>query len=458
MGLKELGRRRSGNRLFRRAFTLLCWEGAFAFAYETWIGSSFIGGLAGELGIGIGLLTLMTALPWIGSVGQLLGLGLLRRSRDSRAYTLVLTAAARAMWLIPVGLALYWGARVKWHGEAFPVHRWFVCLALSASVTSLLASSSSTAWMTWMKRIIPDHIQGRFFGIRQRYIMVALMVANLIAASWVDWRPGGYYVGYAMLGILAIVSAGMSTGLLAFVPSRISAQTAPVIGHRPKHAAVRPARDFWKSCMAPLRDPKFRPILIFGSAFNGALLISGPYFSYYFTSELKVPMSTIAVWGIITNLGCFLSAPVWGRKIDRSGAHRSVWIAGIMMASSPLWYCVRSVAWVRAIAPFEFFTNGLAAVGYTVAGNALLFQAAPHEDNAAYFSVYTAASGLVGALAAFLGGRLAVWLGPYGGFRALWLVSSGVRFGVLGFLWWPVMKLEKRGAVKAKTRPLPHRS
>ncbi len=53
--------------------TLLCWEAAFAVAYETWIGPTYINGLAGELGLDLKWVAFLAAVPWLGALGQIAG-------------------------------------------------------------------------------------------------------------------------------------------------------------------------------------------------------------------------------------------------------------------------------------------------------------------------------------------------------------------------------------------------
>jgi hypothetical protein len=60
-----------------------------------------------------------------------------------------------------------------------------------------------------------------------------------------------------------------------------------------------------------------------------------------------------------------------------------------------------------------------------------------------YFSLYMAATGLTGAACTFLGGHLSVWLAPWGGFRALWVVGVALRLSVV---WLLIPRLEGRWA------------
>ncbi len=403
----------------RSAFSLLCWEASFALAYETWIGGSYLSGLAGELAIPVVWVTLITALPWIGSAGQLFGVRYLVRVKSVKRYVLGVAMVGRSLWLVPLGLAAYWGYRTAASGEAFPTHAWFGAMAVTACIATLLSSSGAVAWMAWIRDLIPGSIQGRFLGARQRYVMLGLIAANLLGAAWVGWKPQGLYLGYAALGVLALVAGAVSTSLLSKVP-------APE--NRGRARAEVSATGFRAAWRELLTGTLFGRIVIFGAAFNGAIQLAGPYFPYYYTRDLAIPMSWIAVWATLTNLGCLLAAGFWGSRVDRKGGALPVlWICCLLISVSPLPYVVRSVEWVKGVAPVEFFVNGMAWSGFQLAVTTLLLRASPAGASAAHFSIYAFVSGLSGAAGALLGGGLSVWLAPWGGFPALWVVASVAR-------------------------------
>ena len=327
----------------RTAVLFLCWEGAFAMAYETWIGPAYLAGMAGELGVNVRFVALVTALPFIGSMGQLISVWALHRLTSVKRYTLALALAARALWILPPLFALLFYLHSKHQGTPFPAARWFTIIAGLACGIALLASSSGVAWNSWMLGLIPIELRGRFFGLRQRYAMGAVVVANLIGALWIGWKPHGFYAGYAVISVLAVLAAGVSTFLLSRVPD--VAKTASTI-------RLSPQKDFWQAFLQPLRDPKFRKVVLFGAAFTGAIQIAGPYFPYFYTKELHLPMSTVAFWIVGQTVGSFLSAGFWGRRIDKiKDAVPTLFICGNLMAVSPLIYTLHNVALLRWLGP-----------------------------------------------------------------------------------------------------------
>jgi MFS family permease len=420
-----------------RAFQLLFWEGAFAMVYDTWVGATYLSGLAGELGVSVLCVSLLTSAAWIGGVGQIFGAWAYEHTSSYRRFTLRLAVVSRSLWFLPLLAAAYWTWRRNAHGIPFPVEGWFMLTAGVACLSALFGALSGSAWNSWVRSVVPENKRGRFFGDRSRYVMAALICANLMAAVLVDWRPEGFQAGYAVLGVLGVTAAALSTWLL----SRVKDAEPP-----PK---VEPI-SYLHSLRAALRNRRFRGILIFGAAFNGAMQLGSSYFPYYFTKELRIPMSQVATWIVLANLGCMLAAGRWGKYLDRTrNAARSMRIACLLISISPVFYVSSSLKWVHFIAPLDYFSNGMVWIGFQLAMVTLLFKAIPSERPAFCFSLYSASSSLAGAICCLLGGRLAVWLQPWGGFRALWLITSVCRVLVI----WGFFRLVRQSEVKAPVQP-----
>jgi len=382
--------------------------------YETWISSTYLSGLAGELKVSVTLASILLASTWIGSIGQLVGAWAFERVGSPKKYTLFVAGAARSLWAVPLLVALVFAWLAHRAGQTFPRDTWILILAAVSCSSALLATSSVASWNSWVRSLVPADFRGRFFGGRQRYVMIAMVSANLIASFWVDWRPHGYYAGYVILAVLALLCATVSTFLLTKIPEpaaipRIEKQT------------------FFELIREPFRNRRFRNVLIFGALMNGAVQLAGPFFPYYFTKELKIPMASVAIWTMLASAGSVLASGFWGRKIDRGAAAKIAFYCGLLVSCSPLPYVINSGKWISMIGGAEYFSNGLYSSGYLLAMTAMLFEACPEGRNAIYFSVAIAANGICGALANFVAARIAVWLIPLGGFRALFAIASVCR-------------------------------
>jgi Na+/melibiose symporter-like transporter len=406
----------------------LFWEGAFAMAYETWIGPTYLSGVAGELGVGVMWVGLLTSIPAIGAVAQLLGLWHLHQARSIKTYVIRLAGAARGLWAIPVFLAWYWGIRSFSLHETFPATRWFLAAAICSCLSAVVGSASGVAWMSWVREIVPQSFRGRFFGLRQRYTMAAVVAAHAIAVLLIGWKPSGIHLGYGILLVLALIAAALSTGFLARVRDV----------RRPSVSSTRATQEPMKfaQLLEPLQNERFRSLILFGSVFNGTVQMAGPFFPYYFTRELHLSMSTVSFWTILTNVGWFAASVYWGKCAD--GKRRlglPFWTALCLIALSPAFYIFASPRAALWIGPIDYFTNGIFWAGYSLVYTTLLLEACPAERCGLYYSVYAACNGLAGAAGGLLGGQLAIVLIPMGGFRALWALATVLRLGVIALMY-----------------------
>jgi MFS family permease len=392
----------------------ICLESAFGLAYETWVGPSYLSGLAGELGLGIGVVTLITAVPFLGQIGQLSGFWIFRNIPSIRRHTLTLSWAGRMIWAIPLLFALGFFLRSTYAGVPFPTQRWFYLVAACACFSSLSASASATGWMAWTRELIPARLRGRFFGMRQMYVMCALVAANLMASFWVGFKPRGYPIGFGILAVIAILAGAISTYLLSQVPD---VETPPPEPGAPLELLLR-----------PLQDAEFRKILVTIGLFNCSVSLAAPYYPYFFTKSLGVPMSSVAVWAMAGNVGCLLASGFWGRVLDRVGDSRKIlFVTSLYIALAPLPYALGSPALIQAIAPLEHFAGGAIAAGTGLATTTLIFASCPKNLSPYYFSVFLGLGGIFGLTGTFLGGTMARWLLSYGGFSTLFALSAALR-------------------------------
>jgi len=196
-------------------------------------------------------------------------------------------------------------------------------------------------------------------------------------------------------------------------------------------------------------------VLVLWPLLNGVVQILGPFFPYFFTSEVGVPMSRIILWIMIGNVGSLMTVGYLGARIDRTGNALEVirWM-GLLLAVSPLLYVLPSKAAISWVAPPEHFASGIANGGLKVAILSLLCNVSPEERNSLYFCIYTAFIGVFGALGTFAGGLLLTFfqatpaLQIHGsGFRAFFIAGAALRaIVVVSGLYWAHQTLAHDGA------------
>jgi hypothetical protein len=431
----------------RSVSSALVVEASLAMAYETWIGPTYLSTWAGTLGISREHLPWLTALPALGSLGQIAGVLLfirVARNVSLKHLCLTLTLLARALWLIPLVAALTGG-----FADGGP-EAWVGRIGILAALSSAIGLTSTSFWMSWMRDLIPHEEEGRFWGGRSHWATIGVVSAHLLSAAWLQWNPGAS--GFSMLLLLALLSAAGSLWLLTRIPA------VPHAIHRPPSGQA----------FRKLLQPEFRELLVFAALLQGAMFLAGPYFPYYFTHEVGLSGSTVAFWSLMTQAGVWASSAFWGRRMDAHGgvafhlAGRPVSIlrlGTILMALSPLPYVIANPAVLRWIGPVEYFINGVAWAGYTIALNTIIFQRTRSSAfmSMVLFSSLTALQGILGAGASWLGSGI-IGSVAQGGFATLWVVAAGARLLIVLFFI-PRSMLHGSSRLSAATlprSPVPH--
>jgi len=398
---------------FRRTLPWLMAEGALAMGYETLVGPVYLAAWAGQIGLPESELPWITSLPLLGAVGQLLGvlaLSRLTRKVSLKWLCIALSLVARSLWALVFLLPLL----SRFSTFAADGARQ---IGLLATLSSAIGLTSASLWMAWMKGWAPRRFEGRFWGFRARGSTLGVIAAHLLAAVSLH---GTRASGFALLLAIALLSALGSLAILTRIPS----------------VARTPAETEAPDQSLSLKDLHWLIVLC---VFQAGVSFVSPFFPYYFTRQLGLAPSEISIWYAITQLGISVSAIFWGSRWDRAFSQsamapaRLLRLTGCVLALSPLLYVVNDIAILHWAAPIEFFCNGLAWAGLQIGVSSILFKQAGRAQvmrAGLLFSLMTAAQGLSGAGASWLGGWTAHALQDWGGFRALWALGTVLRLTI----------------------------
>ncbi len=257
-----------------------------------------------------------------------------------------------------------------------------------------IGNLSPGPWYGWLCTIIPQEVQGTFWGRRDSWISLVVILVTLPSGLLMDLVPREAKLQTSML-ILVTVS------LLGFLDLLIHG-TLP---EPPSQEEVR--RGTFAGVLAPLRDRRFRPWLIFTAAWNFSLLVGGALAPLYFMENLGFKdnllggMIAVTILGL---LGTLVAARSVGRMVDRRG------VKWVLAGAHLLWSFVPAI-WLFAVPASALFWVGLAGVVGGVfsaaAANASVKLAtrfpAP-EDSGMYMAVSTTIGSIAGGLGTLAAG------------------------------------------------------
>jgi MFS family permease len=313
----------------------------------------------------------------------------------------VLTAVLQALGFLPLLVAALVGSMS------------LVTTFLVVAVYWASGMSCGTAWNPWVGTLVPESIRPAYFAWRTRLTQLG-MVLGLAAGGIVletgkawGWLPGAF-------AVLFFVAAASRAGSAYF----LSLQREPVRPDGPR--LPRP-----RVLLEAFRNNANSRVILYMLVAQTAYQVAGPYFNPYMLGQLRLSYVHYLLLICIPYVSRSACLTVWGRMVDRIGAHRVLWISGMLIVPLPaLWNVSDSFAYLAAVQMFA----GLAWAGYELAQLLLFFDAIPARRRVGVLTVYN----LLNAVAFFggsvVGGLLLSELGAgRDAYRMLFLVSTLAR-------------------------------
>lgn len=380
-------------------------EGLFTELVGACAGATALTGWALHLGASPAEVALIGALPQLATLVQLPAAWCTAALGRRRVAILGITLSRQA--LLPLALL-----------PLLPPPAARVALVAIAAVSAVLGVVANNAWTAWMGELVPGTLRGRYFGRRTAVCTLGGTLAAVAAARLLDGAGSPEATGLALAGLALAASAfGAVTTVL------MRRQHDPPAPPAPPPAA--------RDALRPFRDPDARGLLVYQLAWNAAVGLAGGLFTWHLLHDLRAGFTVAALHAAAGAIMRVVSAPAWGRAVDRFGARPVMAACSFALASLPLLWLTLAPDRLWPIA-LDAVVGGVAWGGHGIAAFALPLAVAPRRDRPFYLAAFAAAGGGAYALAAAAGGALLPALSALGasGGRAvslLFVASSLAR-------------------------------
>lgn len=267
------------------------------------------------------------------------------------------------------------------------------CVIVASAATQFVAP----IYNDWLAELVPANSRGWFFSRR-------MMIATAVGAV------GGFAGGLVLdafrradeepMGFSTIFAIGIVCAAISMVLFRKMADTP-----RPNPIRVS-LRESLGAFRIPLRDHRFRPVLVFLFLFVLGQLFAGNLYSAYALETLKMPFGVLQATGISVAIGSLLTVRMWGFLADKYGNKPLVGILGFGLVLTPAMWLITypgSDLWNAVVLILAHVFSGAVWSGVAVCQFNLLLATADPEDRANYIGVGMALQALTGALAPMLG-------------------------------------------------------
>jgi MFS family permease len=194
---------------------------------------------------------------------------------------------------------------------------------------------------------------------------------------------------------------------------------------------------FKKLFTLPLKEQRFRKIIVLFFMWGLSLNFSSPFFSVYMVSKLRLSYTFITVSGLLNALTYVITVSIWGKIADRKSftytAMLSIGLLGLTHAS---WFFVSKGSFlIYPLVILLQMLSGLSWAGINISLYNIPYEYTPDESRTVYLGFNAALSGLVGFAASMVASYMVGLMSDYkGNFIGLTVTQFQLIFLISGLL------------------------
>jgi MFS family permease len=340
------------------------------------------------LGVSDFVYGLILAIGPIATVLQVFASYVLERTRKRKFIFMLSGILQRTAWL-PFGMV---PILMPMSGPTLQI--WTVVLFML--ISSLTTPFINVSFFSFVADLVPTHIRGRYFSVRQRIALIFGIAGGLLTAFLLDRFSG--FNGYALVFALAALFGTLD--ILTFI----------FIKFPPMLAEDQPKTDSLKKMLTDVfTNKRYMLVIGFATLWMFSIHISAPFAMVYARTVLDLSNTTITLaMQIFPSLCMVIVLPMWGRALDKYGNKPVMMISAGLAGINPIFW-IFTFPGSFAVVPiiFSAAAGGLLSAGLDFGLQNVFLGQAPEKNRSMYVAVYSCLTSLIGiGLANTTGGWL----------------------------------------------------
>lgn len=270
----------------------------------------------------------------------------------------------------------------------------------------------------WLADLVPSGKLGRYLSLRTIISTGSYLGCFFVMGYALDHFPSGIFNGFSFVFSFAFLASLIS--LILYLVLKV-----PVPAGEPQQAQMG-LFGFIKE----VKQNDLGTFIVFATLIIFASSICGTFFSVYMLKDLHFTYLTFTLVVSVEFLARIVSAQLWGKLIDSSGAIKTLKIASFMIPIIPvLWLFSSNVGYLL----FVQIISGITWGAFDLCTQAYLCRASPPEKRLHYIVYHRSIVTLASAGGPLLGAGLLDVIYPIFGSQILsiFLLSGVLRFLVV---------------------------
>jgi MFS family permease len=370
-----------------RTFKLVLYDGLASEAMGSLTTGVFLAGFAVELGASNFAIGVLASVPFFVQLLQIPAVILVEHVRARRAIS---------VWASGIGRLFLLGAALA---PLLTSQAAIIALTTFLAIHQGMGAISGCAWNSWMRDLVPDSEQGRFFGRRAAAttsLSIALaFLGGAVVDVWKNYVPHKAALGYSWLFALSGLIGLYGVFLLSITPE-------PPMPAVPKHSHPLGI------ISAPFRDPNFRRLIVSLASWNFSINLAAPFFTVYMLKTLGYPMTTIMVLAIVSQLSNLAALGIWGALIDRFSNKAVLGVCAPLFLACILAWSFTGLPSIQAVVFYALVAihvlMGISTAGVALASNNLAMKLSPSGEATSYLAANGVVTSVCAAIAPIVGG------------------------------------------------------
>lgn len=264
-------------------------------------------------------------------------------------------------------------------------------------ISHLAVSFINPAISSMYVSFVPQSIRGRYFGLRESYLLLSATVVTFLLGRVLDNHTAagnevtGHIIAYIVVFIFTLINSATFL-MMKEVP----------LAHTSKRIKIS------EVFLLPLKDKKFTKYFIMLIIYHFGIQIANAFYSVYLKADLNLNYTVITALSLIHAIFYIFSARLWGRFADKNGWAKTTMITvGILGIGHFIWFfAFKGSPLTIFLLVLAYISGGIAWGGINVSLFNLQFDFTPDEKRIVYIGFSAALSSFIGWIAALLGAEL----------------------------------------------------